>query len=142
MKALIDSKTQKQKYVVIDEIQKIPELLNLVHLFIEEKKIPFLLTGSSSRKLKRKDVNLLAGRAWNAELFPLSWYEIPHFSLKRRLLYGSLPYVYLSREPLEELKAYVTNYLILEVQTEGLVRKLPQFHNFLKGAALSKHSKF
>ena len=137
LKALINNKTKNQKYVVIDEVQKIPELLNLVHLFIEEKKISFLLTGSSSRKLKRKNVNLLAGRAWNAELFPLSWHEIPNFSLKRRLLYGSLPSVYLSKEPLEELKAYVTNYLISEVQVEGLVRKLPQFHNFLKGAALS-----
>ena len=137
LKALITSKTKIQKYVVIDEIQKIPELLNLVHLFIEEKKIHFLLTGSSSRKLKRKNVNLLAGRAWNAELFPLSWYEIPSFSLKKRLLYGSIPSVHLSKEPLEELKAYVTNYLISEVQIEGLVRKLPQFHNFLKGAALS-----
>jgi len=137
LKALIDSKTKNQKYVVIDEIQRIPELLNWVHLFIEAKKITFLLTGSSSRKLKRKNVNLLAGRAWNAELFPLSWYEIPAFSLKKRLLYGSLPSVYLSKEPLEELKAYITNYLIAEVQTEGLVRKLPQFHSFLKGAALS-----
>ena len=137
LKALINSKTKNQKYVVIDEVQKIPELLNLVHLFIEEKKISFLLTGSSSRKLKRKNVNLLAGRAWNAELFPFSWHEIPDFSLKRRLLYGSLPSVYLSKEPSEELKAYVTNYLISEVQVEGLVRKLPQFHNFLKGAALS-----
>lgn len=137
LKDLINSKTKNQRYVVIDEIQKIPELLNWVHLFIEEKKQGFLLTGSSSRKLKKKGVNLLAGRAWNAELFPLSWHEIPHFSLKRRLLYGSLPSVYLSKEPLEELKAYVTNYLIFEVQMEGLVRKLPQFHNFLKGAALS-----
>ena len=137
LKALINNKTTKQKYVVIDEIQKIPELLNLVHLFIEEQKIHFLLTGSSSRKLKRKNVNLLAGRAWNAELLPLTWSEIPHFSLEKRLLYGSLPHIYLSEEPLEELKAYITNYLISEVQTEGLVRKLPNFHNFLKGATLS-----
>ena len=57
--------------------------------------------------------------------------------MEKKLLYGSLPSVYLSKEPLEELKAYVANYLILEVQTEGFVRKLPQFHSFLKGAALS-----
>ena len=137
LKALINNKTKKQRYVVIDEIQKIPELLNWVHLFIEEKRITFLLTGSSSRKLKKQNVNLLAGRAWNAELFPLSWYEIPNFSLKRKLLFGSLPSLYLSKNPLEELKAYVANYLILEIQMEGLVRKLPQFHSFLKGAALS-----
>ena len=137
LKALINSRTKKQKYVVIDEVQKIPELLNLVHLLIEEEKIHFLLTGSSFRKLKRKNVNLLAGRAWNAELFPLVYIETPHFSLEKRLLYGSLPYVHLSQEPWEELKAYVSNYLILEVQTEGLVRNLPNFHSFLKGSALS-----
>ena len=72
LKALIANKKSHEKYVVIDEIQKIPELLDLVHMFIEEKNIRFLLTGSSSRKLKRKNVNLLAGRAWNAELLPLS----------------------------------------------------------------------
>ncbi len=137
LKALINNKTKKQKYVVIDEIQKIPELLNLVHLLIEEKKIHFLLTGSSFRKLKRKNVNLLAGRAWNAELFPLVHIETPRVSLEKRLLYGSLPYVYLSPEPWEELKAYVSNYLMLEVQTEGLARKLLNFHSFLKGSALS-----
>lgn len=137
LKALISNKTKKQKYVVIDEIQKIPELLNLVHLFIEKQKIHFLLTGSSSRKLKRGNVNLLAGRAWSAELFPLSWYEIPRFSLGKKLLYGSLPYVYLSQEPAEELKAYITNYLITEVQMEGLIRRLSNFHKFLTGAALS-----
>ena len=137
LKALVNGRTKQQKYVVIDEVQKIPELLNLVHLFIEEQKIHFLLTGSSFRKLKRKNVNLLAGRAWNAELFPLVYVETPCFSLKKRLLYGSLPYVYLSSEPWEELKSYVSNYLIREVQTEGLARNLPHFHSFLKGSALS-----
>ena len=137
LKALINNRKKNQKYVVIDEIQKIPELLNTVHLLIEEKNLHFLLTGSSFRKLKRKNVNLLAGRAWNAELFPLVHTEIPDFSLKKKLLYGSLPYVYLSKEPWEELKAYVSNYLMLEVQTEGLARNLPNFHSFLKGSALS-----
>ena len=137
LKALIKNRTKAQKYVVIDEIQKIPALLDLVHLFIEEEKIHFLLTGSSSRSLKRKNVNLLAGRAWNAELFPLSYAETPHFSLERRLRHGSLPSAHLSKEPSEELKAYVSNYLMLEVQTEGMARNLPNFHSFLKGAALS-----
>jgi len=137
LKALVAGRKDHQKYVVIDEIQKNPELLNLVHLLIEEKNIRFLLTGSSSRKLKKANVNLLAGRAWNASLFPLSWVEIPELSLNNRLLYGSLPYVYLSAHPLEELKAYVTNYLLLEVQIEGMVRLLPHFQNFLKSAALT-----
>ena len=137
LKALINNRKKKQKYVVIDEIQKIPELLDTVHLLIEEKNLHFLLTGSNFRKLKRKNINLLAGRAWNAELFPLVHTEIPYFSLTKKLLYGSLPYVYLSKEPWEELKAYVSNYLMLEVQTEGLTRNLPNFHSFLKGSALS-----
>ena len=123
--------------MVIDEIQKAPELLNLIHLLIEEKQIRFFLTGSSSRKLKRKNVNLLAGRAWNAELFPLVWSEIPQFSLNKKLLYGSLPYIYLSSSPWEELKAYISNYLILEVQIEGFIRSLPSFQNFLVGSALT-----
>ena len=137
LKALIAHKKNWQKYVVIDEIQKIPELLNLVHLLIEEKQIRFLLTGSSSRKLKRKNVNLLAGRAWNAELLPLVWNEIPQFSLNKKLLYGSLPYIYLSSSPWEELKAYISNYLILEVQIEGFIRSLPSFQNFLVSSALT-----
>ena len=137
LKALIARKKNWQKYVVIDEIQKIPELLNLVHLLIEEKQIRFLLTGSSSRKLKRNNVNLLAGRAWNAELFPLVWKEIPTFSLDKKLLYGSLPYIYLSSSPWEELKAYISNYLILEVQIEGFIRSLPSFQNFLVSSALT-----
>lgn len=137
LKALVRGRAKAQKYIVIDEIQKIPELLDLVHLLIEREKIHFLLTGSSSRKLKRKNINLLAGRAWNAELFPLSYIEIPEFSLKNRLLHGSLPYVYLSSEPIEELAAYIANYLMLEVQTEGLAKRLSSFHSFLRGAALS-----
>ena len=137
LKALIRGRTKRQKFIVIDEIQKAPELLDRVHLFIEEENLRFLLTGSSSRKLKRKNVNLLAGRAWNAELFPLSYMETPRFSLENRLLHGSLPYVYLSDDPLEELKAYTGNYLMTEVQTEGLSRNLPNFQSFLKGAALS-----
>ena len=137
LKALVKGRSKTQKYVVIDEIQKIPALLDLVHLLIEERKIHFLLTGSSSRKLKRGNVNLLAGRAWNAELFPLSYIETPRFSLKKRLLYGALPYVHLSASPGEELAAYTANYLMLEVQAEGLARRLSSFHSFLKGAALS-----
>ena len=138
LKALVDNKKTHQKYVVIDEVQKNPELLNLVHLLIEEKNTRFLLTGSSSRKLKKKSINLLAGRARNAELFSLSWKELgPLFQLDKRLLYGSLPYVYLSKEPREDLKAYVSNYLILEAQTEALTRSISNFHSFLRGAALS-----
>ena len=134
LESLIEPKT---KWVVIDEIQKVPSLLDEVHRLIEKKKYHFLLTGSSARKLKRGQANLLAGRAWNAELFPLSWAEIPNFNLERYLRYGGLPSVYLSQHPEEELKAYCQTYLYEEIQAEGFVRRLPQFSRFLLSSALS-----
>lgn len=124
-------------YIVIDEIQKVPNLLDEVHRLIEEKKYRFLLTGSSARKLKYGHANLLAGRAWTAHLYPLSYSEIPEFDLERYLRYGGLPVVYGSQNPHEELDAYVTTYLYEEIQAEGLVRKLPQFSRFLTVAALA-----
>ncbi len=127
----------RDKIIVIDEIQRIPELLNEVHRLIEDKKIRFLLTGSSARKLRRGKVNLLAGRAWNAELFPLIRKEIPNFDLERYLRLGGLPAVYLSDYPEEELDAYVNTYLREEIAAEGLVRNLPPFSRFLKSMALA-----
>lgn len=126
-----------KKTVVIDEIQKIPSLLDEVHRLIEEKKIRFLLTGSSARKLKRGHANMLGGRAWMVSLFPLSYREIPDFDLERILRFGGLPKVYLSNEPDEDLDSYVSTYLKEEIQAEGLVRNLPAFSRFLKIAALS-----
>ncbi|MBI2335186.1 MAG: ATP-binding protein [Deltaproteobacteria bacterium] len=126
----------KQHYIVIDEIQKVPELLNEVHRLIEKHKIRFLLTGSSARKLKNQNTNMLAGRAWMAHLFPLSWCEISSFNLQRYLQYGGLPHVYLSQAPEEELRAYVQTYLYEEIKAEGLVRKIPAFARFLEVAAL------
>jgi len=105
LEALIEP--ERDKIIVIDEIQRIPELLNEVHRLIEDKKIRFLLTGSSARKLRRGKVNLLAGRAWTAELFPLIRKEIPNFDLERYLRFGGLPAVYLSDYPEEELDAYI-----------------------------------
>ena len=100
----------EKPFVVIDEIQRVPELLNEVHQLIENKQIRFLLTGSSARKLKRQGVNLLAGRVRQAELFPLSWHEFSNFNLSRYLQYGGLPMVVLSDEPEEDLDAYVINF--------------------------------
>lgn len=122
--------------IVIDEVQRIPMLLNEVHRMIEEKKIKFLLTGSSARKLKREHSNLLAGRAWTAELMPLTSHEIPSFELQRYLTYGGLPSVYLSEYPEEELYAYVNTYLKEEIQAEALVRSIPAFSRFLQVSAL------
>lgn len=126
-----------EKIVVIDEIQRIPELLNEVHRLIEAKKLTFLLTGSSARKLRRGQANLLAGRVWESRLFPLIHREIKNFSLDRFLRYGGLPAVYLSEFPQEELDAYVNTYLKEEVMAEGLLRRLPPFSRFLKTMAMA-----
>ena len=123
--------------IVIDEIQRIPELLNEIHRLIETKNITFLLTGSSARKLRRGKANLLAGRVWNAGMFPLIHREIPDFDLNRYLRYGGLPAVYLSEHPEEELDAYVNTYLKEEILAEGLIRRLPPFSRFLKTIALA-----
>lgn len=135
LEAMIDA--QKQKIIVIDEIQKIPALLDEVHRLIEEKKIRFLLTGSSARKLKRSHANMLAGRAWKAELWPLTSAEIPNFNLERALRYGTLPAIWTSEYPDEDLDAYVSTYLKEEIEMECQLRNLPAFSRFLKVAALS-----
>ena len=123
--------------IVIDEIQRIPELLNEIHRLIEARNLTFLLTGSSARKLRRGRANLLAGRVWNAGMFPLIYHEIPNFDLSRYLRYGGMPAVYLSEHPEEELDAYVNTYLKEEILAEGLIRRLPPFSRFLKTIALA-----
>lgn len=128
---------QQTKIIVIDEIQKIPDLLNEVHRLIESRHWRFLLTGSSARKLKRGHANLLAGRAWTAHLYPLTYAEIPDFNLEHYLRYGGLPSIYQSEYPDEDLYAYIQTYLYEEIQAESVVRKLPQFSRFLHTAALS-----
>ena len=123
--------------IVIDEIQRIPELLNEIHRLIETQNITFLLTGSSARKLRRGNANLLAGRVWDARMFPLIYRELPDIDLDRYLRYGGLPAVYLSEYPVEELDAYVNTYLKEEILAEGLIRRLPPFSRFLKTIALA-----
>lgn len=136
LEEMISGELGNRSLIVIDEIQKIPLLLNEVHRLIEEKHYRFLLTGSSARRLKTQESNLLGGRAWKALLFPLTWFEIPNFNLDRYLLFGGLPHVYPSKHPDEELDAYVSVYLKEEIQAEGLIRKLPPFSRFLKTASL------
>ena len=111
--------------IVIDEIQKLPQLLDEVHDLIETEGIHFVLSGSSGRKLKGSGVNLLGGRAWQANLFPLTFAEIPEFDLARYLLHGGLPQVYDSEYPEEELDAYVNTYLQEEIRGEALVPYAP-----------------
>lgn len=123
--------------VIVDEIQKLPALLDEIHNLIESEGMRFIMTGSSGRKLRRGGVNLLAGRAWECRLFPLTSHEIDDFQLDRYLLYGGLPQVYGSEWPEEELDAYITTYLKEEVKEEGLVQNLVSFSRFLKVAGLS-----
>lgn len=127
----------KAKIVVIDEIQRIPELLNEVHLLIEEHGINFLLTGSSARKLRRGGVNLLGGRANLKHLYPFSFCELQkHFNLKKAINFGLLPSIYFSDDPNADLHSYVGTYLKEEIAAEGLTRNVPAFSRFLEVAAL------
>lgn len=119
------------KYVVIDEIQKLPQLLNEVHRLIEEKGIYFLLTGSSARKLKKGGANLLAGRARSINLFPLTTHEITNFDCDRYCKFGGLPMIYDSNEPWVDLKNYVELYLKEEIIQEAIVRKVDHYARFL-----------
>ena len=117
--------------VIIDEIQKLPSLLDEVHYLMENQGIRFILTGSSARKLKRSGVNLLGGRAIVKELFPLASPEIGDVELDRIIRYGTLPAIYKSKNPRPLLRSYVGTYLKEEVQAEGLVRRLRPFSLFL-----------
>lgn len=133
---------QKYDRVVIDEIQKAPKLLDIVHLEMEKRKtIQFVLTGSSARKLKRGSANLLAGRAFTCNLYPLTHLELgSRFSLKDALEFGTLPKLlaYSTREDKNDfLRSYVKTYLKEEIQMEQLVRNLDPFRNFLEVAAQS-----
>ncbi|OGV49687.1 MAG: AAA family ATPase [Legionellales bacterium RIFCSPHIGHO2_12_FULL_42_9] len=127
----IDS-SKMQFPVIIDEIQKIPQLLNEVHWLIEHKHIGFILCGSSARKLKRGAANLLGGRAWRFNFYPLIYKEIPNFDLLRALNQGLLPSHYLSDQFTRMLRAYVNDYLTEEIQAEGMVRNLPAFARFME----------
>ena len=126
-------------WVIIDEIQRIPSLLNEVHRLIENKHIRFVLTGSSARKLRQKGVNLLAGRAVTRSMHPLTATELgDDFSLDRSLHYGLLPSVYVESDPSDYLSSYVQTYLREEVQQEGLTRSLQTFSRFLETSSFSQ----
>jgi uncharacterized protein len=123
--------------VVIDEIQRLPFLLNEVHRFIETRDLRFALLGSSARKLKQAGTNLLAGRALRRIMFPLLPEELgKDFDLQEVLRFGSLPIIWQSAPKEEHLEAYVQLYLKQEIQAEALVRNLPGFARFLPVAAL------
>jgi predicted AAA+ superfamily ATPase len=124
-------------WVVIDEVQRLPSLLNEVHRFIEERRLRFVLCGSSARKLKQSGTNLLAGRALQKRMFPFLPEELgSDFNLDTALSIGTLPIVWSNEQPGEVLAAYVQTYLKEEIQAEALVRNLPGFARFLPIAAL------
>ncbi len=140
--SLLQPKTESP--IIVDEIQKMPSLLDEVHNLIENNGFTFILTGSSPRKLKSGGVNLLGGRARTQQLFPLSFREIPNFDLKKALLVGTLPSIYYSDEPWQDLASYCGNYLYEEIQSEGAARNIGNFSRFLHTAALynSEHLNF
>ncbi|MDE2906053.1 MAG: AAA family ATPase [Acidobacteriota bacterium] len=123
-------------WAVIDEVQKVPELLNEVHRLIEARGLRFVLSGSSARKLRRRGVNLLAGRAITTTLFPLVSAELDfELDVERALSYGTLPMALVDDDPLDYLRTYAETYLVQEVQAEALTRNLGAFARFLEIAA-------
>lgn len=128
-------------WVVLDEVQKVPAVLDEVHRLIERGGLHFALTGSSARKLKRRDVNLLAGRALTLRMHPLTAAELgDDFDLGYSLRHGQLPAAYVEKRPAAFLKSYVQTYLREEVQQEGLTRNLGAFARFLESASFSQAS--
>lgn len=136
---LVMAKNSHSEHVIVDEIQRLPSLLNYVQKAIVEDKLKFILTGSSARKLKRDHANLLAGRAITRSFNPLTALELgKDFDLTFSLKFGHLPAVFSAESPLDYLKSYVGTYLREEVQQEALVRNLATFARFMESAAFSQ----
>jgi len=128
-------------WVVVDEVQRVPELLNEVHRLIESRRLRFVLTGSSARKLRRRGVNLLAGRALTRRMHPLTALELgKDFDLKRALRWGCLPLACTSENPQDYVNSYAASYLREEVQQEGFARNISAFGRFLEAASFSQGS--
>ena len=123
--------------VVIDEIQMVPDLLNEIHWLIENTDISFLMTGSSARKLRRGHANLLGGRAWRYTMAPLTYAETQGFDLELIMVSGLLPPHFLSSDPVQDLRAYVADYLKEEIAAEAVIQNIPAFAEFLRVAALT-----
>ncbi|HET7501407.1 MAG TPA: AAA family ATPase [Kofleriaceae bacterium] len=127
------------KVIVIDEVQKLPALLDEVHRLIETRRLRFVLTGSSARKLRRTGTNLLAGRARTIEMHPFTATELgARWDLAHAIRYGMLPTVWVDDDPHEYLRSYVGSYLREEVQQEALVRNLASFSRFMEAASFSQ----
>ena len=129
--------SQENELIIIDEVQKIPQLLDEVHWLITNRNLRFILCGSSARKLKRSRANLLGGRAIRNVLLPLVSPEIPDFDLAKAINNGMLPRPYLAKNPAKRLQAYIGDYLQEEIRAEALTRNLSTFARFLEIAAIS-----
>ena len=128
-------------WIIIDEVQKIPDILNEVHRLIENKRYKFILTGSSARKIRREGPNLLAGRALTYSMHPLTAKELEKdFDMEHSLKYGNLPSAYIEDDPDAFLESYIKTYLQEEIQQEGLTRNLGAFARFLEAASFSQGS--
>lgn len=134
---LAKSESSLNQPVILDEVQKIPQILDEVHWLIENKGICFLLCGSSARKLKRGRANLLGGRAWRYEMFPFVSAELQNWNLLRMLNCGLIPDHYLSENYKKALKAYTQDYLKEEIFSEGLIRNIPAFSRFFDAMCYS-----
>jgi len=127
--------------VIVDEVQRVPEILTVVHALLERAAAPrFVLTGSSARKLRRGGVDLLAGRALNLSLHPFMGAELPGFHLSSALAHGMVPMVVSSTDPVSQLQAYASLYLEEEVRAEGLTRNVGAFARFLEAMSFSHAS--
>ena len=122
--------------VIVDEIQKVPELLDVVHSLMVEKGLFFILSGSSSRKLKRSGANTLGGRAIPETLYPLVWPEVTDFQIDRAVQNGMIPRHYMVEDATKRLSGYVKVYLDEEIREEGEVRELDAFERFMEVAAI------
>lgn len=127
----------RARVIIIDEVQKVPSLLDEVHRLIEDEGLSFVLCGSSARKLKRGRANLLGGRAWRFGLHPLAWPEIPGFDLLQALGRGLIPQHYDTPNPRRLLAGYVDDYLKEEVFDEGLTRNAAAFSRFFDALSFS-----
>lgn len=135
------AKKEKFDWIVIDEIQRIPDLLNEAHRLIESEHYKFILTGSSARKLRRGGVNLLAGRALTYYMHPLTALELgTDFDLEKAMQLGTLPAIFSEDDPRKYLFSYVKTHLYEEIQQEGMTRNLSAFARFLETASFSQGS--
>lgn len=125
--------------IVIDEVQRVPDILNEVHWMIENCQSSFLLTGSSPRKLRRSHANLLGGRAWRYTMTPLCYPELKDFDfdIEKAVISGLLPSHIQSPDPIQDLRAYLADYLKEEIAAEAVVQNIPAFAEFLRVAALN-----